>query len=325
MLKHILAFCACIPTLKSRMNFDWLMRKAIKYLLASLLLFVLAGAVHAEEGKWIDGIKFRYGPLSNTTTFELPWVEDGNEGKSIIKVNNYFSHLEDPILFPIAITLPETLMASWSFRGALFEYQPLTVAKDLVPFGTSVTADTTYLRQLSSLRTSLYNNFFSASDKSFADANSNWALSADVTSSRVFLGYYWGVFIPAFEYHRFAKIGLGLGAFYGDLSYKLNLCSQYKITPNNTPLDAGSQKGHGGACVGKTEIDSSSYKGFGLTVNGSFTIWERVTKDSVWKIMTGAGATLLNDLELKFKNHSKNLGSKIEIGSLEFISYTYRF
>ena len=84
MLKHILAFCACIPTLSSRMNFDWLMRKAIKYLLASLLLFVLAGAVHAEEGKWIDGIKFRYGTLSNTTTFKLPWVED--EG-SIIEVN----------------------------------------------------------------------------------------------------------------------------------------------------------------------------------------------------------------------------------------------
>ncbi len=87
MLKHILAFCACIPTLSSRMNFDWLMRKAIKYLLASLLLFVLAGAVHAEEDKWIDGIKIRYGTLSNTTTFKLPWVE--NEG-SIIEVNKNF-------------------------------------------------------------------------------------------------------------------------------------------------------------------------------------------------------------------------------------------
>ena len=65
------------------------MRKAIKYLLASLLLFVLAGAVHAEEGKWIDGIKFRYGTFSNTTTFELPWVEDGNsiDGNSIMEVN----------------------------------------------------------------------------------------------------------------------------------------------------------------------------------------------------------------------------------------------
>ena len=299
------------------------MNLILKLLLLPLLLVLTALPIHAEEDKWIDGIKFRYGELNNDVAFKFGGFEPGF---TIIEVNNTFSHLAATPMFPIAITLPETLMNSWSFRGAFLEYQPLTVAKDLVPYGTTVTPDTTYLRQLSSLRTSLYNNFFSASDKSFADANSNWALSADVTSSRVFLGYYWGVFIPAFEYHRFAKMGLGLGAFYGSLSYKLNLCSQYKITPNNTPgLDAGSRRGHGGACVGKTEIDSSSYKGFGLTVNGSFTIWERVTKDSVWKIMTGAGGTLLNDLELKFKNHSKNLGSKIEIGSLEFISYTYRF
>ncbi|MEE2716335.1 MAG: hypothetical protein VX610_02800, partial [SAR324 cluster bacterium] len=175
-----------------------------------------------------------------------------------------------------------------------------------------------------SLRTSLYNNFFNASDKTFADANSNWALSADVTSSRVFLGYYMGVFIPVGEYHRFAKIGAGLGVYYMDMLLKLNLCSQYKITPMVENGDV-TDKGHGGACVGKTEIDSSSYKGFGLSGNASFTIWERVTKDSVWKIMTGENAMLLNDLELKFKNHSKNLVSKIELGSLEFISYTYRF
>ena len=63
------------------MNFDWLMRKAIKYLLASLLLFVLAGAVHAEEDKWIDGIKIRYGTLRNTTTFSLKVSdEEGRQG-----------------------------------------------------------------------------------------------------------------------------------------------------------------------------------------------------------------------------------------------------
>ena len=75
------------------MYFDWLMRKAIKYLLASLLLFVLAGAVHAEEGKWIDGIKFRYGLLSNLTDFKLPWVAE--EDSTIINVNDDFSHLAD--------------------------------------------------------------------------------------------------------------------------------------------------------------------------------------------------------------------------------------
>jgi hypothetical protein len=304
------------------MYFDWLMRKAIKYLLASLLLFVLAGAVHAEEGKWIDGIKFRYGTLSNTTTFELPWVEDQN---SIIEVNKNFSHLEDLIMSPIAIGLPETLMGPWSFRGAVFEYQPLTVAKDLVPYGTSVSPDTTYLRQLSSLRTSLYNNFFSASDKSFADANSNWALSADVTSSRVFLGYYWGVFIPAFEYHRFLKVGGGFGAFYADLSYKLNLCSQYKVTP--VLKDGEVDTGHGGECVGKTEIDSAEAKGFGVATIIHLTFWERVTKDSIWRVGSGELGSNLTDTAdaLKLKNHDKNLSVSIGSSSIEMISYTYRF
>jgi hypothetical protein len=303
------------------MNFDWLMQKAIKYLLASLLLFVLAGAVHAEEGKWIDGIKFRYGTLSNTTTFELPWVEDQN---SIIEVNKNFSHLEDLIMSPIAIGLPETLMGPWSFRGAVFEYQPLTVAKDLVPYGTSVSPDTTYLRQLSSLRTSLYNNFFSASDKSFADANSNWALSADVTSSRVFLGYYWGVFIPAFEYHRFMKLGVGLGAFYAEFSYKLNLCSQYKFTPALKDSGGVELTGHGGECVGKTEIDSASSKGGGLAAMNHFTIWERVSKDSIWKFGSGEIGRS-KPFALKLKNHDKNLEVEISSMSLELISYTYRF
>jgi hypothetical protein len=279
--------------------------------------------LQAEEDKWIDGIKFRMGILSNDTTFMLPWVEDEN---SIIKVNNKFSHLEDPVIFPIAITLSETLMNSWSFRGAFLEYQPLTVAKDLVPYGTTVTPDTTYLRQLSSLRTSLYNNFFNASDQAFADANSNWALSADMTSSRIFLGYYWGVFIPAFEYHRFLKAGVGFGAFYADLSYKLNLCSQYKVTPKLEDGEAASS-GHGGECVGKTEIDSASSKGVGVAGITHVTLWERVTKDSSWKFFSAELGINITDTAdaLKLKNHDKNLSVSIGSASVEYISYTYRF
>jgi hypothetical protein len=279
--------------------------------------------LQAEEDKWIDGIKFRMGILSNDTTFMLPWVEDEN---SIIKVNNTFSHLAATTMFPIAITLPETLMNSWSFRGAFLEYQPLTVAKDLVPYGTTVTPDTTYLRQLSSLRTSLYNNFFNASDQAFADANSNWALSADMTSSRIFLGYYWGVFIPAFEYHRFLKAGVGFGAFYADLSYKLNLCSQYKVTPKLEDGEAASS-GHGGECVGKTEIDSASSKGVGVAGITHVTLWERVTKDSSWKFFSAELGINITDTAdaLKLKNHDKNLSVSIGSASVEYISYTYRF
>jgi hypothetical protein len=201
------------------------------------------------------------------------------------------------------------------------------VTKDLVPYReTDVSADTTYLLQLSSLRTSLYNNFFNASDQAFADANSNWALSADMVSKQIFLGYYWGVFIPAFEYHRFMKIGLGLGAFYAEFSYTLNLCSQYKVTPKVEDGELATD-GHGGKCVGKTEIDSASSKGFGLASIGHVTLWERVTKDSIWRVGSGEAGLNLTDTAdaLKLKNHDKNLSVLLGSSSIETISYTYRF
>ncbi len=295
-------------------------------LLLILLLLMTALPAHAQENKWIDGIKIRIGSLSHGTTFGLPWVEEGST--TIIETNNDLSHLEDPYTFPIAIALPETLMGPWSFRGAVFEYQPRTELKDLAPnpINSEISSTTEQFRQQDHLRTSLYNNFFNASDQAFADANSNWALSADVTSSRVFLGYYWGVFIPAFEYNRFMKLGLGMGVFHAELSYKLNLCSQYKVTPK---LEDGEVelKGHGGECVGKTEIDSAGAKGVGVALIVHITLWERVTKDSVWKFASADSGTNLTDTTdaLKLKNHDKNLRIDITSMSFEFISYTYRF
>ena len=311
------------------------MNLILKLLLFPLLLILTAMPIQAEEDKWIDGIKIRVIYLQNLTLIYLPW-----EGKpsflqlgtksNIIQRRDDFSHLEDITKFPIAITLPEKLMNSWSFRGGFIEWH-YSNEQDLPPYPDDdkqiIQSDTTNWRQNSSLRTSLYNNFFNASDKTFADANSNWALSADVTSSRVFLGYYWGVFIPAFEYHRFMKIGIGIGVFYADLSYQLNLCSQYKVTPALKDSGGVELTGHGGKCVGKTETDSASSQGFGVALLNHFTIWERVTKDSIWKIGSGEFGENLTDTAdaLKLKNHDKNLSVKIASSSIELISYTYRF
>jgi len=285
------------------------------FLLSLCCLILTALTVQAEEKSWyeIDGIKFRAALNRNTTTFDLHLPGMGLDNRTIMRDGGSFQGM-----IPIAITLPETLMSSWSFRGVVFEYQTQTEAKDLAP--SNLSGDTTYLRQLSSLRTSLYNDFFNASDKAFADANSNWALSADVVSSRVFLGYYWGMFIPVGEYHRLLKIGVGLGPFYADLSYKLNLCSQYKVT-------SGDAIGVKGECVGKTEIDSVSNKWFGVASVTHFTVWEKVTKDSIWKIISVEASNNITSTAsaLKLKNHDKNLEVTILSLSGEIISYTYRF
>ena len=211
-------------------------------------------------------------------------------------------------------------MTSWSFRGAVFEFQPETSVNDLSPSpdDNSINSETTHWRQKDSMRTLLYNDFFNASDKSFADSNPKWALSADVNSSRYFFGYIWGVFIPVGMNHRFLKIGIGPGVYYTDMSLKLNLCSQYKIT-----VSEKGRTNHDGECVGKTEIDSASISKWGWIFPAyQYTLWEIFTKDSIWKILSWTNAQINNDLKLK--NHN-DLGYTISSGTEIHISYTYRF
>ena len=175
------------------------------------------------------------------------------------------------------ITFPETRMNSWSFRGFFLDFQPETTVNNLQPPGENIyetsgskctlysadgticlieipnTYKTSKVRQEEKLRDYLYKDFFNDTERSFADANSEWAVSADFTSSRIFLGYLWGVFIPAFEYHRFLKIGLGLAVYEADISFKLNLCSEFHtgVTYIN-PNSSGKQPKR--RCDDKTEI-----------------------------------------------------------------------
>ena len=292
------------------------MNLILKFLLLSLCALILtAMLVQAEEDKWIDGIRFRPAALpgvsgpstrsQNPIVIYMPWKIEG-------RISPYFSDAPNTAAiagtrgeknsFPFALELPETLMTSWLFRGALLEFEFPTELKDLRP-----SRDDSY-------KTSLYNDFFNASDKAFADANSDWEMNADVTSSRVFLGYTWGFFIPIGEYHRFFKFGAGLGVYYIDLSLRLNLCSQYDE----------------GECVGKTEIDSYSGKKSGVASASHMTLWERRTKDSIWRFMQVSGSAALgsNDkgfLRVKLKNHSKSLALFIGSETWEIITYTYRF
>ena len=310
-----------------------------------VIILALIPVVKAEDKSWyeIDGIRFRPGShYRNPIVIYMP-------SKIEKRINPFFSSPPDAgaiagrdqakSSFPLALELPETLMTSWSFRGGLLEFEFPTEVQDLIPGvgsfeGTKyqdpnvnsskaiayIDGKTLILR--SSYKTSLYNDFFNTSDKAFADANSNWALSADVTSSRIFLGYTWGIFIPIGDYHRFLKIGLGLGVYYLDISYKLNLCSQYIV--HNPEKDKEEVE-----CVGKTEIDSYSGKKLEVASASFLTIWERRTKDSVWRFMQASGAVALGSgekgyISTKLKNH-RSLALWMSSVTWEIITYTYRF
>jgi len=226
---------------------------------------------------------------------------------------------EKTTLFPFALELPETLMTSWSFRGGQFDFEfPTKQDLWIDPF-----IDSDDGRLKSSYKTSLYNDFFNASDKAFADANSDWEMIiTDVTSSRIFLGYTWGFFIPIGENHRWFKLGAGLGVYYIELSLKLNLCSQLRYHQVSY-LEIQTE------CVGKKEIDSYSGNKLGVSSLYNITLWERRTKDSIWRFLQGSGGVALgsNDkgyIRVKLKNH-RSLALWMRSSMEEFVSYTYRF
>ena len=290
----------------------------MKYVLVLFaVMMVLVSTVYAEDDKWIDGIRFRYGQEWYETYISIPLA---GKDTDIIKTENTISKFTPISQFPIAITLPEILMNSWSFRGAYLEYQNRTELKDLAPQASDnvIHSDTTNWRQKPDERTYIYNNLFTASDKTFADANSNWALSADTVSSRFLFGYNWGVFIPVGEYNRFFKFGLGPAIYYLNFSMKLNLCSEYKITPS-----PGKSDGHSSECVGKREIDSASIDKVILATSVVVSLWERFTKDSVWRILSWSSGDA--NFNVKLKNNSMDLVIKSRTAITEFISYTYRF
>ena len=290
----------------------------VKYVLVIIISILLSiPSVYAEDDKWIDGIRVRYGEEWYETYISMPLA---GKDTDIIKTENTISKFTPISQFPITIALPEKLMNSWSFRGAFLEYQNRTELKDLAPVASDnvINSDTTNWRQKPDARTYIYNNLFTASDKTFADANSNWALSADTVSSRFLFGYNWGVFIPVGENNRFLKFGLGPAIYSLNFSMKLNLCSEYKITPS-----PGKSDGHSSECVGKREIDSSSIDKVAFTTSVVVTLWERFTKDSVWRILSQSAGDA--DFNVKLKNNSIDLGIKFRTAITEIISYTYRF
>ena len=308
------------------------MNLILKSLLLSLCCLILTALpIQAEEKSWyeIDGIRFR--PVNDSKldmVVYMPWkIEDRNPlyfsnppktGAISSNMTSTTYGFEKPTLFPFALELPETLMTSWSFRGGQFDFE-FPTKQDL---WVDAFIESDSFRLNSSYKTSLYNNFFNASDKAFADANSDWEMIiTDVTSSRIFLGYTWGVFIPIGKNHRWFKLGAGLGVYYIDLSFKLNLCSQLRFHQVSY-LEIQRE------CVGKKEIDSYSGNKFGVSSLYNITLWERRTKDSIWRFGSMSGGVALGSddkgyIRVKLKNHN-NLEYEITSGTEIFISYTYR-
>ena len=318
-----------------------------------LFTFILALVpnVNADDDDWIDGITYRY--KSQGTTIDInynrPFHNDEDESLSIVGnsggVTDLPEHLQgDPIesaAFPVTLEFKEKLMTSWSFRSAYLDWTFNENYENLIPNSSSAeiinASDTSdslvqYLRQPAKTRKILTDNFFNSSDKEFTDANPNWALSADVKYSTIMIGYFVGVFYPAYNgTHRWFKLGLGIGVFAAQLQIDYNLCSAYILTSSKDDDGEVSDKKQA-RCADKKNIDRLNTNGVGYAQIGSITLWERKTNDSIWRLMgfeQGATNLSLDENSEKgafgLENHDSYFVPSLKLQSLTVVSYTSLF
>ena len=93
-------------------------------------MILSASDIQAKE-KTIDGIKIRWGVTWNQDQFDLG---EHNITSSHAKINQETSggFVGSP-KFPIAVIFPETLMSSWLFRQAYFDFIDTPQTKDIPP------------------------------------------------------------------------------------------------------------------------------------------------------------------------------------------------
>ena len=288
----------------------------------------LISEVFAEDDKWIDGITYRIkGTITNVDFFYKSKQFIGSSSGDIERPK----HLGKPLpSFPIGIELKENLMNAWAFRQAYIDWTFNDVRNNLYPNANVSVVDVSqskkYLRHNETIRTELQNSFFNSSDKEFTNANPNWTLSADLKYSALMLGYYWGIFYPAYNgTHRWFKLGYGLGIFASKMKVDYNLCSRYEYTTKTHEIRNPYKTGE---CVGKHKIDQLEVQGVGPAILLTFTIWERKTKDSIWRffnVETGK-TNISEDQESAFalKKHDTYFVPKLELMATTF-SYTSRF
>ena len=146
-------------------HFQPTQRAFVKQLLVLFWIkLVLVPTVYAEDDKWINGIKFRYGESANRTEF---YMGEDQIFRTAYKYANMQKE-EGGRMFPFALALPETLMNSYSFRGGQLEFRPKTEVRDLAPADVDIegrkSGDEVILLQLDAERTALYNDFYNTTD-----------------------------------------------------------------------------------------------------------------------------------------------------------------
>ena len=322
-----------------RSPFQPTLKEFMKYLLIIFALLKLTYSTVYAEDSWysIDGIKFRYGYSVREQSLSIKDQKIASTSPQLDP--NQYGAMGGRQLLPIIITFPETLMNSWSFRQAYFDFS-LNEKYDDVPPDDLITGsrtntinsaiaekqDSVLFKIKESTKNHLKNeylkNFLSTAE--INDLPENWAISYDLQNSSILLGYLWGIFYPIGGKHRILKLGFGWGIGWSENNADILLCDSYTVILNYKDKinKVGSDKPHEGKCINPRTIQKVSFVDFPLTSGLYVTIWERVTEDSIFAI----GKVDRSTIQSVYRSGKlKNVKFEAAFTSGELISYTYRF
>ena len=305
------------------------------------MLMIISTSVIQAQDKTIDGIKFRYSTVLSQDIFE---IDDYEIAKYDTDINTeYTGTFAGKQKFPIAIVFPETLMSSWLFRQVYFDFSIGDEINDIPPvpdqsissqldsaFNDSRT--TIHLRQKSGTRGYLKENFLPKyfSTSQISTLPENWAITHDLKRSALAFGYMWGFFIPLGEMHRIFKIGLGLGIAIMDNNIKIKFCDSYDVAIKTEKDSQDKEKlanSHEGTCNNPNNLESIAYKEIIGSSGVHITFWERISKDSIWQIVSIDLAQIISfykDDKLKTLD-GKYAQFSTGLAGADIITYTYRF
>ena len=139
-----------------------------------------------------------------------------------------------------------------------------------------------------------------------------------------------GFFIPLGEMHRFLKVGVGFGLGLMDNNIKIKFCDSYDVavkTEKDSQDKEKLAKSHEGKCNNPNNLESVAYKEVVLSAGGTVTLWERISKDSIWTFIS-IDIAQINSLykDDKLKTLDGKYGRfTTGLGGTDIITYTYRF
>ncbi len=261
----------------------------ISLYLALLMVFLVTSCASSSTKPRGEGIGFRLGTTNNKTLIKTT-KKDSDATTHAAADQDVQS--QDSFRFPVFYQFDETLLGNWAGGTTILDISQQT--KENTPpalksgtYGDIISQKGGEIGDDFDLDGCLTNiDAFKTEHPIYTtkiDAASNPSISADYKFTSLTLGYNVYVFYPSSPNHRWATVGVGLGAAYINGSFIVLLCDPYHIRLTKEQVGGlMSMPTYPGECRKKQKLTTVNINSFDLSTSILFKIYQYVGDE--WEI-----------------------------------------